>query len=186
RPELREALDEWAVGGDRLAKAGAGFGEINGADEPRQLLECADCSRRPGSGACATTAAACVAHALGADGAAQFIELGEDARRALQRRIGNLRHAPVELRPQPIGPRPADGGQLPRPGAEPETVGCDGRSQPSVHAPHSARSTPPVDPARLRYTYQNVHPRLPRSRPHRRIVVPLSRLPRVAGPEYDP
>src|SRR6185437_11313275 len=41
-----------------------------------------------------------------------------------------------------------------RPGAEPESIGRNGRGQPLVHEPHSARARTPVDRDTVRYTDQ--------------------------------
>src|SRR6185503_21226153 len=82
RPELGEPLDEGPIGRDRLAKARTGLGEIDGTDELRKLLERADRRVRARTRASPVIAAG-GARPLGADGAAQVIELREDARGAL-------------------------------------------------------------------------------------------------------
>ena len=90
--------------------------------------------------------------ARSADGTAQVVNLRQDAGRALQAVTGDLRCRSIELRAQPVGSRGADGRQLARPGAEAEAIGRNGRGQPLVHEPHSARDGPPVDRGGLRYT----------------------------------
>src|SRR6185312_2205261 len=152
RPEMCQALDEGPVGRDRLAKASACLGDINGTDELSEFLECADRRRGARCGASPVAAAVRGTYARSAQGPPQIVNLREDARRALQSLAGDLRRGTVELRAQPVGPGAPDGRQLTRPGAEPESIGGNGRGQPLVHEPHSAWARTPVDRGPVRYT----------------------------------